>query len=782
MDTKRAIPRVAVLLFLCFVEAGLQIAGAQRIAELPVDSVLRGRSFAELSSFEFSPNGKWLAYVAKDNGRATVGDLDIWIRTGVPMWISGSDIWISNVETGATRDLTEGQGQNWLAKWSPDGHYLAFLSDRDPGGQAKLWLWDAQKNLVKKLSEVAVRADAIEWTPDARRILITVIPDGLSPQEYMSAVEKGTGQPKSATGTVPGSTVTLYESQAIPIGGKDVPPADAWNLNSYLRDLAAIDVATGKVSTLLHRQRIETWKLSPDGSTVACTIPKRFEEPGSQQILFDLLALNVHTGKTRTLAADIRFAYDGGEFSWSPDSALLSYHTGWTSVNDGFVVKADGGSPRNITNFEPSHAERYKLSVPLWDSNGRIYLLRDGAVWRTSPEQGKATRLAAIAGGRILTLVSQSDNQLWTTDQGQSAVALTRDDRGKQDGFYKINLSTGESTPLIERGQCYTCGNLSRAFTVVPHGREIAYLAEDAEHAPDLWFSDDSFRDPRRLTALNPRYDEYRLGAARLIDWFSDDGERLQGALLLPSDYQPGRLYPLIVWVYGGATLSDNFDRFGLGYGGPFNFQLLATRSYAVLLPDSPQHELTPMADLAKTVLPGVNKVIDMGIADPQHLAIMGLSNGGYSTLALVVQTKRFSCAVEMDGMGDLIGDYGAMSSAGTALATSILEHGQDAMGGPPWQFPERYVENSPIFYLDRVETPLLMIHGIKDATVPPFLGDEVFVALRRLGKQVEYAKYGGEDHSPLYWSYPNQLDLCNRMIAWFHKYLASNASPDDSL
>ncbi len=169
MDTKTAIPRVAVLLFLCFVEAGLQIAGAQRIAELPVDSVLRGRSFAELSSFEFSPNGKWLAYVVKDNGRTTVGDLDIWIRTGVPMWISGSDIWISNVETGATRNLTEGQGQNWLAKWSPDGHYLAFLSDRDAGGQAKLWLWDAQKNLVKKLSEATVRADMIEWTPDAFR-------------------------------------------------------------------------------------------------------------------------------------------------------------------------------------------------------------------------------------------------------------------------------------------------------------------------------------------------------------------------------------------------------------------------------------------------------------------------------------------------------------------------------------------------------------------------------------------------------------------------------------
>jgi dipeptidyl aminopeptidase/acylaminoacyl peptidase len=116
------------------------------------------------------------------------------------------------------------------------------------------------------------------------------------------------------------------------------------------------------------------------------------------------------------------------------------------------------------------------------------------------------------------------------------------------------------------------------------------------------------------------------------------------------------------------------------------------------------------------------------------------------------------------------------MDQAGTAFGTSNLEHGQDALGGTPWEVRDRYVENSPIFYLDRVETPLLIVQASKDTAVAPFQGDEAFVDLRRLGKEVEYAKYEGEEHSPDYWSYANQADLCDRMIAWFDRYLKGAA------
>jgi dipeptidyl aminopeptidase/acylaminoacyl peptidase len=176
------------------------------------------------------------------------------------------------------------------------------------------------------------------------------------------------------------------------------------------------------------------------------------------------------------------------------------------------------------------------------------------------------------------------------------------------------------------------------------------------------------------------------------------------------------------------------------------------------------------MLNLAKTVLPGINKVIEMGIADPHRLALMRHSNGGYGVLSLIVQTQRFRAAVEMDGTSDLVGLfglYGEMDRTGAAFGISILEHGQDAMGGSLWQFKDRYIENSPVYYFDRITTPLLIVHGAQDDAVAAFLGDQAFVTLRRLGKKVVYARYEGEDHSPLYWRYDHQLDLCKRILRW---------------
>jgi len=127
---------------------------------------------------------------------------------------------------------------------------------------------------------------------------------------------------------------------------------------------------------------------------------------------------------------------------------------------------------------------------------------------------------------------------------------------------------------------------------------------------------------------------------------------------------------------------------------------------------------------------------------------------------------------VMIAGYGDIMAHYGEMGRDGSTYAVSIAEQGQELMGGTPWQFRERYIENSPIFYLDRVDTPLLLVHGAEDNAVASFLADEVFVGLRRLGKDVVYAKYEKESHSPQIWSYANQLDFCERVIAWFDAHL----------
>jgi dipeptidyl aminopeptidase/acylaminoacyl peptidase len=783
---RRMFPKeMSVVRFLIVALASLsggvpKTASAQEPKALALeDVVLRGRSLADLSSVEFSPDGKWLAYVVRTDERGKSADAlkESRFRSGVSGNAIGTDIWVSNTKTGEARNLTNESGENWLPKWSPDGRCLAFLSDRDGSGQARLWIWDANESNLKRVSDVDVRTWQMEWAPDGHSIFVTIMPGGLSADARLKRIQSDTESQNKLGEKAQGSTVILYRSSALVRGNEDKedPKSDPWSLNDWPRDLANVDVVTGQATLVSRGQGIETYRLSPDGSRVAFTVPKRFEKPGSQQILFDLVTVTLATNQEKVIASNIRLNHNGATFSWSPDGALLSYHTSGeeAKTQDCYIVSTAGGPARNITEFLPLQKPYGGYSsVPLWNPSGNyIYFVHDGALWQASVTQGKASEIARIRNHQIgWRLLSKLDNLLWTTNDGDSTIVVARDDLGKQDGFYRINLTTGDSIKLLENGQCYSCSTLEHPFAVTRDRQLLAYLAEDAQHGADLWLSDEAFKSPRRFTHLNPQFDKYKLGAARLVDWLSDDGEQLRGALLLPSGYQAGKRYPLVVWVYGGALQSNEFDSFGFKRNAPMNMQLLATRGYAVLLPDSPQHEGTPMADLAKTVLPGVNRVIEMGIADPERLGVMGHSNGGYSTLALIVQTKRFKAAIDIDGAGDLVGSYGEMRSDGTAFGTALFEHTQNGLGGTPWQVRERYIENSPVFYLDRVETPLLIVHGTEDRAVAQFLGDEIFVALRRLGKEVEYAKYEGEGHYP--GSFANKVDFYNRMFAWLDKYL----------
>lgn len=751
----------------------LSVAGAQDTQPLSVEDVLGVQQFAQLMPIAASRETNWLAYTAQDGRRARSIDAISYARNGVAPWSSGTSIWILNVETGATKAL-ETDADNWLPCWSPNGHYLAFLSNRDGDGQARLWIWDTIRKETRRVSNLDVRGNKIEWTPDSQKVFVTNVPQELSAEDYVKKLSFGTDQEKQSGIGASNSTVVLYKSDGDSHDGKTHPKADPWNLDLTLRDLSSIEINSGSATTLVHGKRIAAYFLSPDGSRIAYTIQKHFDKPGSQQILFDLAMFTIGTDREQILASDLRLDYDGAALSWSPDGSQISFRTGGMedSFFDCYVVDVEAGTMHNVTNFSSPAASHRKSAIPLWDQKGRIYVIHNGGLWRTSLAEGKAAEVAHIPDREIVQTIPHSGSMLWVAGDTKSTIVLTHDNVGMQDGFYRVDLESGKSTALQERNQCYTCANVSTPLIVTGDGKRVAYFAEDSQHDEDLWISDVTFQNPWRLTHLNPQFDKHKLGAAQPIEWLDDDGEELRGTLLLPAGYRKGVRYPLIVWVYGSSSLSNNLDHFGVAYRGPFNMQLLATRGYAILLPDAPQNLGTPMLDLAKTVLPGVSKVIEMGIADPDRLGVMGHSYGGYSTLSLIVQTKRFKAAVSLDGMGDMVGAYGQMRKDGTAFGTSMEEQGSGLMGDTPWQVRERYVENSPIFYLDRVETPLLIVHGSNDTTVAPFLGDEMFVDLRRLGREVVYAKYEGEGHSPLSWSHGNQVDLCNRMIAWFEAHL----------
>jgi dipeptidyl aminopeptidase/acylaminoacyl peptidase len=746
----------------------------QQLTPIPVESALSPKQFTALSTIEFSPDGKSLVYAAEDpRQRRLISDGDA-LRTGLRSFHSGSDVYIVNAVNGDKRNLTGGKGGNWNPSWSADGKYLAFLSDRDGGGVVKLWVWEPARDSLRKVSDIHVAAltDRIRWLPDSRRIFVATSPD----QAGRGAGRADRRPEMGIAAETAGSTATVFKSGPLLGDRSVVARSDPWDLDLFLQDLVLVDVENGSVTMLDRGHRVVDRILSTDGRTVVITSPTRFVEAGSRQTFCDLATIDVVSAKANTLLRDVRIGSSCTGVSLSPDGSKLSYQSMDEATKANYVVLDLKGQaiPRNVSLF-PTSSKTGHGGAPVWDPDGRyIVMCLGNSIWKSALDGSGATRLAAFPDRLVLVILSRNGKNFWSTDGNRSMVVVTQSETyGKESGFYKIDVSSGETTALLEGKTCLTC-TAQRAF-VYPSadGHHAAYIAEDAEHPADLWIADGNFRGPHRLTRLNPEMDLYRMGGTRLIEWQSLDGEVLHGIVQLPAGYEVGKRYPLIVCVYGGHLLSQGENRFGGFTGLGLNSQLLATRGYSVLYPDAPQELGTPMLDLAKTILPGVSKAVELGIADPDRLGVIGHSYGGYTTLSLLVQTKRFKAAVMASGYGDIVSTYGQFGKNGSAYHTSLEEQGQGLMGGTPWQFRERYIENSPIFYLDRVETPLLILHGTADPTVASFLGDEVFVDLRRLGKEVEYARYEGEGHG-LDGSYANQLDSTNRVIRWFDEHLKS--------
>jgi dipeptidyl aminopeptidase/acylaminoacyl peptidase len=775
---KLRIRSMFVLAFLWFV-LPLSSLRADEPSPLAVEDVLGTHSVGDLSRLALSPDGMWIAYMVRDNrSSVSLGDQNeryFRVRTGIHDQNRFGDIWIANTDTGVAKNLTGGRGSSWEPSWSPDGRYLAFLSDRDGSGQARVWIWDMPVGSLKMLSTANVRVDlfdSIEWSPDSQRVFVPIIPEGLTVDEYVPRVLSSEADLKSKVLTAAGTTVSVYQSGMGSASAQEVP---LFNLNVYLRDLIAIDVRTALMTTIVRGKRIRSYSVSPTGSRVAYAVPKGFEKPGSIFVAYDLMVSDFTGAQSRVVASGI--ALD--DFSWSPDGSLLAYgaYEAGEKNYDYYVVDPNTQSVRKVSSL-PSQPPCCNFPAPAWSSSGEsFYFPLNGALWRTTVGNGKSEELGRVPDRQIQYLVRHSRGHLWTLDGGSSAVVLVHDEKGKQDGFYRIDLQTGTSKVLVEGKQSYTSrsGLDSGTYltTVSRDGTRIGFSAEDAERPADVWVADAGFLRVRQLSHLNPQIERHKLASVRMIDWLSDDGEQLRGALLLPSSYEEGKRYPLIVFVYPGTAMSDFAYQFGFSeYPGPLNMQLLATRGYAVLVPDSRVAVGNVIESLGKSVLPGISKVVEMGVADPNAVGVIGHSFGGYGTMALITWTVRFKAAIAVSGSADVAGGYGAMSPDGSSYGN---RRGELLVGGTPAQYPLRYLQNSPIYYFDRVETPLLVVHGSQDEAAPVHLGDEIFVGLRRLGKVVEYARYKDEPHALVNWSFANQVDVATRMILWFDRYLKQN-------
>ena len=265
----------------------------------------------------------------------------------------------------------------------------------------------------------------------------------------------------------------------------------------------------------------------------------------------------------------------------------------------------------------------------------------------------------------------------------------------------------------------------------------------------------------------------------------------LESCVLLPPDYQPGKRYPTIVEVYpgrGASCLTSDYASMG-GSAGSYSMHLLAARGYVVIEPNAP-HDLLgskegPIAGMPAVVLKAVDALIQQGYADPERLGLMGLSQGGISSLWLATRTDRFKAVVSLNSWADLFSHYfqGAapvfsrfyqkdFPYVGEASRYEATAGSEFSMGGSAWNDPGIYIRNSPVFEAAKITAPTLLIHSDMDI-FPMAQFDEMFSALYRNRKEAAFVRYWGEGHTPS--SPANIRDMWQRIFAWFDKYCGVN-------
>lgn len=642
-----------------------------------------------------------------------------------------------------------------LASWSPDGSYLAFASDNGTG--LRLRIWDRRSGDIREFENLKLSGDRrqVEWFADSKRFVVLVTPDSDPAQANEEPEGPGNGfRPPFDRMTPAGTKLHVFmaargdrAASSSPETGKTRGHYPCARHLVGQCDLAIGDVRDGSHATIARGIAFGYfYKPSPDGKFVAYSAYAG-PDPKTLDAVYDLHAIEMATGADRTIALRVH-PLGGAFFSWSPSSDELAYpalrlDTPSRSSADPMITTIRG----ETSSLHRSGEAAIRPGTILWSADAaRLYAIgTDGAVWQSDRRTGEVRKFAAPADQNFVEIVAANEADLATTRSPEGAIWVKSDGRDGTAALFEIDTGRGAIAPLMTQRQ-RSLGNIDSS----PACDCVTFLASEPQRPRSMaiW---QRGRGVRLLEQPDQTLDARQLGTARVVHWTSASGANRSGALLLPPLYKAGDRLPLVVWVYGGENGSEHVNIFGFNGGGvsfsiTYNLQVLASRGYAVLFPDIPLRPGTPLQDTLDAVVPGIESLIASGYVDKERIAVMGHSYGSYASLALITRTSLFKAAI-LSGVlhPDLLSYYLHLNSNGNG-GERWVETGQGLMHATPWEAPERYRENSPIYDFDKIDTPVLIGQGELDPLTP--LGaNAVFVALRRLGKPVEYRFYQGEGH-----------------------------------
>lgn len=342
----------------------------------------------------------------------------------------------------------------------------------------------------------------------------------------------------------------------------------------------------------------------------------------------------------------------------------------------------------------------------------------------------------------------------------------------KDAGLYTLKVNKAANPSLIVSGP-----KAYGSFTKAKDADKMIFTKGDYVNYPELYVASSKLVDPVKISETNPQQKDFNWGTNELVEWRSFDGQMLQGILYKPENFDPNKKYPMIAYFYERS--SDGIHRYTppAPSASTINRTYAVSNGYLIFVPDIPYVEGYPGHSAYNAVVSGTVSMLDQfDFIDPDRLGLDGQSWGGYQIAYLITQTDLFACAFSGAPVSNMTSAYGGIRWGSGMSRMFQYEKTQSRIGGTLWEKPIQYIENSPIFFVPKVNTPVLIMHNDADGSVPWYQGIEFFVALRRLEKPAWFLSYNDEDHNLR--KRPNRKDLSVRKMQFFDHYLQGAAAP----
>lgn len=765
----------------------LESGPAADAGEFPYELAFTANSFAYGETPVASPSGRQVAYVVV-TPPPTQPQQDRFLPNGTPTTANGARVHVAAIDNpsgSSSAAVCGGAGNQWAPSWSPVGNTLAFYSDAD--GAVRLWTVALDTGACKRISDAVVKGSVFSgseprWSPDGQTLYVP-----LDPQPPVA------GDAAPATDTAAGAA---HPAPIIHLGGDEARAAGSeegtagsarpFFLKHYNTTLAAIAVDSGQVRTLVPAEsdtRPNRLEVSPSGQWVSYMSVMRPKEEISTEYVSDVHVIPQAGGapvvRIEGLASsESPVNYTRLDYRWHPGRDQLVY------LKDGGLWSIDfsAGAPVPVR-LAPELGELAPV-VLYFTADGRHLLVGLQPTGVAHAPRGLA--LVPLGGGQarrldlpdpeqwqFLDLVRANENTLWQPDARAFSVLMRERGSGEQ-AVVRIDAGTGRHA-VVTKGMHRITG-----FASAADHRRLTAIYEDIATPPNLYQLSATLERGRRLSVIDPRLEGRRYGGAEVLETRTPqhDGSlaRVRTTLLLPPGAKRGDRRPGIVMIYSGSDLSTRASFFGGGMGNTVPSQVFTSRGYVVIMANivlSPEGVAgQPASQMTDEVLAQAYAAANAGYVDINRLAVSGQSYGGYSTAAIVSHTHLFRAAIPVNGTFDLGSMYAGMDDGGNSHWVRWSEKGQGRMGEMPWANPQRYIDNSPFYRLDRIRTPLLIVAGEKDGTVPYQQSKGLFVGLRRLDRPVQLAIYPGEGHVISTWSTTSAVDVSQRMVEFLDRHI----------